>query len=162
MRIHSETSVRDYVYMQHVNPVSGQPHFIKLLRLTAILGGSKPATECTAIQIRAFSPTGFGIAKGMLMVKDNIDRVEIPKSMIKVRKSTVQDPLHDSVVLVVIATFPSAAAKKISEQLEGTIDHGEDPVECDWDQPGPLSKMQQNILLAAGVKNVALEDCEFR
>lgn len=161
MRIHSKISVSDYFYVQLVHTVGARSHFKQILRLTAILGGSKPASKCATIRIRAFSPTGFGIAKGMLMVKDNIDRVEIPKSMIKVRKSTAQDPLHDSVVLIVGAIYPSISAKKFSKQPKGTIDHDEDPVECDSNQIKPPVKMYRKVMLDAGVKKETLGECEF-
>ena len=95
------------------------------------------------------------------MVKDDIDRVEIPKSMIKVRKSTAQDPLHDSVVLIVGAIFPSTSAKKISKQLKGSIDHDEGQVQCDLNQLNPPAMMYRKVMLDAGVKNEALEECEF-
>lgn len=42
------------------------------------------ASRVFAIQVRIFGPSCLGIAKGMLVMKDGIDKVQIPGSMIKV------------------------------------------------------------------------------
>ncbi|KAL7522999.1 hypothetical protein ACHAWX_007736 [Stephanocyclus meneghinianus] len=127
--------------------------FIPKPLLTALLGDSKRAKASTAIQVRVFSPTGFGIGKGMLMVKDDIDRIEIPTSMVKVKKSTAKDPLHDDVVLIVSGIYPSVPANVIGK----IIDPDDKPTASQLKDLEPPSEMFQNVMLAKGVTRELLD-----
>jgi hypothetical protein len=105
-----------------------------------------------------FSPTGFGIGKGMLVVKDDIDTIEIPTSMVKVKKSTAKDPLHDDAVLIISGIYPSVPAKVIGK----IIDPDDKPTLSQLKDLEPPSEMFQNVMLAKGVTRELLDGCKFR
>lgn len=131
--------------------------FLDHTSLAELLGTSKHARESFAIQVRIFSPTGFGIAKGMLTVKDGIDEIEIPTSMIKVKKSASESPLHEGVVLIVSGIFPSVPAKVIGK----IVDFNASPTATQLEDVKPPSEMFQNAMLAKGVTKEALDQCKF-
>eukprot|EP00804_Cyclotella_cryptica_P020971 CCRYP_009289-RB/>CCRYP_009289-RB protein AED:0.08 eAED:0.08 QI:1609/1/1/1/0.75/0.4/5/2244/1210 len=89
----------------------------------------------------------------MLMVKDEIDKIEIPLSMIKVKKSTSKDPLHDDVVLIVSGVFPSVPARVIGK----IVDPDDNPTVSQIKDIEPPSEMFQNVMLAKGVAKESLD-----
>lgn len=108
--------------------------------------------------MRLFSPTKFGIAKGTLRVKDGIDGFEIPTSMIKVGKSIADEPLHDDVVVVITAIYPSKIHHTIGRLFDSTRD---DPTENGLKDVKPISEALRYVLMARGVQANTLERCEF-
>ena len=70
-----------------------------------------------AVQVRIFCPA-LGWAKGMLMQKPSIIKIQLPCSMIKVPKTRATDCSHDAYLLVKNA-FPNAASKAIDNSLKG-------------------------------------------
>jgi hypothetical protein len=131
----------------------------KLPSLRRWLGDSncERAKFAVAVQVRLFSPTGFGIAKGLLVIKEDIDKIEIPTSMLKVGASLEDNPMHDNVVVVVSAIYPSDSCNglarilssgRLGARLEENIQ--------------PPSKTFTNVLIAKGKEGMeeAIKSCE--
>ena len=128
-------------------------------RLIALIGGPSrchKVMNALAIQVRLFSPTMFGIAKGVLMVKDDIDKIQIPASMIKVNKSNSKEPLHDSVIMIVSGIYPSDNAITIGKIYHPSLT----PPESGLNNLSPLRSMFCNVMLARGVRGETLDGCE--
>ena len=79
------------------------------------------ATRKFAVQVRVIGPSSVGIAKGMLMVKDGISKIQLPTSMVKVNKSKIQ-PLHTDVILNINSHFQSKTQWIISRLFDNQED----------------------------------------
>ena len=106
--------------------------------------------------MRIVSPSKFGIAKGMLVVKDGIDKMQIPTSMIKVEKSETR-PLHNTAVLIIISTFPSASCEIVERVLGISSKEATDRQRKELKIPGDSIL---NVLHAKGVEVDKLNQCE--
>jgi RNA dependent RNA polymerase len=91
-----------------------------------------------ALQVRIVAPQ-LGIYKGMLVVKEGIDRIQLPTSMKKVGPSTIIDPNDKRVFLLINGSFPS----KINAIQFPKIFQNLQP--CKSFQPKKLSYMIQRI-----------------
>lgn len=137
-------------------------------RLHRLLGGStgKKSSDAMTAQIRAFSPTKFGIAKGMLMIKDDLDdkTILLPSSMIKVNKSRSKDPLHDDVVLIISGLFLSDKAITMERvlKLDPTKEapKKEEPTSSGLAGLQPPSVMFLNVLVSRGVQKELIDQCK--
>jgi hypothetical protein len=113
-----------------------------------------------AIQVRIFSPTKFGIAKGMLVIKQGIDKIQIPESMIKVERSSSADPMHAQVVLVITQIFPSENCYTMERFINDDMKNPTDK------QKQKLNVLEddivfiKNVLIASGVSPVLLDQCK--
>ena len=145
--------------------------------LVEALGGLTLAHNCYAVQVRFYSPGAFGIGKGMLCVKDGIDKsklfcygwrisgilthgsshllVQIPReSMVKVEVS--EWPWCRYFILNIILSIPSSKGKIVGraiagEQLSKTNKRKlNSPAEDAW-------KLLERC---KGVRKVSLDQCE--
>mmetsp|Transcript_5833 Transcript_5833/g.7167 ORF Transcript_5833/g.7167 Transcript_5833/m.7167 type:complete len:1037 (-) Transcript_5833:125-3235(-) len=73
-------------------------------------------TIITAVQVRIFAPK-LGIFKGMLMLKNGIDKIQLPTSMRKVPPS-IKKNSNDWVYFLINETFPSNSNKYMGRQLD--------------------------------------------
>lgn len=114
--------------------------------------------DAMAIQIRAISPTKFGIAKGMLMIDDDLDdnTIVLPTSMIKVEKSKSGNPLHNDVILVISGLFLSDKAIV----MDKIMDSSKQPTKSDLKKLEPPSQMFLNVLMSRGVPPIMIEECK--
>jgi hypothetical protein len=129
---------------------------IYYLSIIPLLGASKRSKRTIALQVRFFSPTGFGVGKGLLMVKENIDKIEIPTSMIKVKKSAAKYPLIDSVVLVISGIYPTVKSNVFARIL----DPNDDPTDAQLSMFEPINESFLNVMQAKGVLKELLYECE--
>ena len=126
-----------------------------------------------ALQIRAFSPTKFGIAKGVLMMKDDLDEntIELPTSMMKVGKSRSRKPLHDDVVLVISELFLSDKANTMNDILNPSSaptkrNNSEEKSKEKSKEQKLLAKIEPpsetflNLLMSRGVSEKLICDCK--
>ena len=95
----------------------------------------------------------------MQVVKEGIDNIQIPDSMLKVKKSSSKKPLHDSVYVVVSSIYPSVTSITI-----GRMFHSErrDPTQAglkDVRSNLPSSAFQ-NVLFARGVTEGVMNSCK--
>ena len=110
--------------------------------------GSATKKSCDAIQVRILLPT-IGFAKGMLLKKQGINCIQLPRSMIKVPPS---ETCTDSWAAVVIKNeFPSEEKRQMGRFLDP------DAAEANksWmktDRRKQLSKMFRRMLIGYGVK----------
>lgn len=141
------------------------------------LGGLTLAHNCYAIQIRFYSPGAVGIGKGMLCVKDGIDKsksfcygwhisgilthrsshllVQIPrKSMVKVGVS--DSPCCHYFILNVILALPSSQGKNLGRAIAG-----EQLSKTNKKNLKPPAKDAWKLLeRCKGVSIVSLDQCE--
>lgn len=142
--------------------------FIDPKYLSELLGESSKAADVFAIQVRLIGPSSFGIAKGMLVVKEGLKghKLEIPTSMIKVGKSRVNKPAHKKVALNIVNLFPSERNKIIGRLID---DREKDPTlkmvqNLGKKKPGdkdPIPCSFLNVLRCKGVDENRIENCEF-
>jgi len=117
-----------------------------------LLGKSQRAQRAHAVQVRLFSPSKFGIGKGMLVVKKGIDKIQIPKSMIKVERSKTT-PLHTNVVLVITEVFPSSRCEEMAKILRGNATAKQKRAHL----TKHLSSMVENVLYAKGLSREIID-----
>lgn len=134
--------------------------YFSLLELIGSSSSSKAeaAKYATAIQVRLYSPTKFGIAKGMLMVKDDLRGIQVPTSMCKVNKSLVENPLHDSVAIAVKAIFPSKPCHIIGRLFDS---RRRVPTPNQLKEINSISETFGDILRARGVNSEVLDRCKL-
>ena len=102
---------------------------------------------------------GFGVAKGVLMLKEGIDKIQIPKSMLKVQKSKSQHPLHNSVMMIVTEVFLSDKSITISRIIADNPKKR--PTASGLKEVKPPCEMFTNVLLAAGVSKDTIDNCTY-
>lgn len=102
-----------------------------------------------AIQVRIISPT-HGWAKGMLILKPGISRIQLPPSMIKVGPSKSPSTRELSVFVGIRAYFPSASSRMMGRFLNPNLPNPPKSSEKDLKR---LRKDDQlwNVLLGNGV-----------
>lgn len=103
-------------------------------------------TKSDAIQVRLVGPN-LGIAKGMLLKKRGITKIQLPSSMIKAPESQT---CHDNWVAVVVKTvFPSKENNSLGRLLDP---NAQEPCKS-WreEDKRPLSTMYQRMLIGFGV-----------
>ena len=93
------------------------------------------------------------------MVKEGIDNIQIPKTMVKVEKSVSKKPLHDSVFIVVSQIYPSETSNAI-----GRIFDSERREPCETGLKKVKSKIPNpsfcNVLFARGVTEGVMNSCK--
>ena len=94
------------------------------------------------------------------MAKEGIGKIQIPSSMIKVKRSKSKKPLHDTVVLVVSELFLSVNAITLGKILKNDPDPKKQPSKSSLSSLEPPKEMFTNVLLARGVTKTALDNCE--
>ena len=102
--------------------------------------------NCDSLQVRIIAPT-IGFAKGMLLKKQGITHIQIPRSMIKAPPSKAY---FDSWAAVVIKNvLPSEE----NRQMGRFLDPDAIPANKIWEEDSskPLSKMHQKMLIGFGV-----------
>lgn len=150
---------------QHFKVIDDNGHlgcgFIDPEYLFELLGKSAKARDVFAVQVRMIGPSSFGLAKGMLQVKQGMEghKVEIPTSMIKAERSKDKEPFHKKkVALVIIHCFPSVKSRTMDRLLD---DRKEDPTPLmikDIEEPGEIFL---NVLRCKGVNDSIIENCEL-
>eukprot|EP01082_Thalassiosira_pseudonana_P006004 g5635.t1 g5635 contig2:949286-952998(+) len=136
--------------------------FIPKEMLAKALGGLKRAQDCYAVQVRWYNPGLFGIGKGMLCVKDGIDKIQIPReSMLKVGKSANSMPKHrDGFILSIVNLMPSSQGYVV-----GKILFDKDPTKSDKGKLKPPASDAWRLLFDKGVRQNTLkqyvEDYKF-
>ncbi|KAL7546948.1 hypothetical protein ACHAWF_010266 [Thalassiosira exigua] len=102
--------------------------------------------ECDAIQVRIIGPN-LGLAKGMLLKKRGITRIQLPKSMMKALPSDTCD--ENWAAIVVKNAFPSEENKSLGRFLDP-----EEDAAPSWKEQKKkaLSKMYKRMLRGYGVK----------
>lgn len=105
--------------------------------------------QLVAVQIRAIGP-GLGVAKGVLMRKPGISKIQIPPSMIKVGRSVVPDA-EDWVSVIVTSEFPSRTSGQVGKLVEGGT-----PSKSF--EPRELSEMIARQWMGLGVPRAAIDD----
>jgi hypothetical protein len=147
----SNTDITKYVnYLLMLSRTQFASHF--LLSLSRY-------RRATSIQVRMICPALFGIAKGKLVITDDIDGIEVPGSMVKVKKSRASNPLHpDDVAIVITRIFPT----KQNSQLDRLFNsNGPDPTKQGLEGIKPIPESFKVILKARGVTTDTLERCEY-
>ena len=132
--------------------------------LVEVIGGSNTATKVSTvasrvcqIQVRVVGPSSVGIGKGMLFVKDGIDKIQLPTSMIKVEKSTTC-PLHDDVVLCIVQCFPSKPNEYMGRFINEDL---KDPTVKQLKGLKPPYDDAVRVLQSKGVDPAVLEQCKL-
>lgn len=138
--------------------------FIPKSLLVEVIGNSKVVKKISdvndrvfAIQVRAIGPSSVGIAKGMLFVKDGIEKIQLPASMIKVAPSKTK-PLHDDVVLNITGCFPSMSNQCMGRYMNKDL---KDPTVKQLKTLKPPFPDALRVLQSKGVDQVVLQQCEF-
>ncbi len=110
------------------------------------------SNQFDSIQVRLIGPN-LGFAKGMLLKKSGIRRIQIPPSMIKARKSEICN--ENYVALIIKNVFPSEENKQLGRFLDPEMDARES-----WASgyKKPLSDMYQRMLIGFGVKESVVKD----
>jgi hypothetical protein len=101
-----------------------------------------------SIQVRIIGPT-IGMAKGMLLKKRGITSIQLPKSMIKVQRSTIC--FEKGASFIVKNEFPSEE----NRQMGRFLDPDAKQANMSWmmnERRKPLSDMYQRMLIGYGVK----------
>jgi len=114
------------------------------------------ATNHDSIQIRMIGPK-LGLAKGMLMRKPGISRIQLPRSMKKAPKSATGN--ESWVAVIICKKFPSVENKSMGRFLDP--DHPGGPAPKCWREKKdrkPLSEMYQRMLIGYGVKKTIVEE----
>ena len=134
--------------------------FIHPEYLVELLGKSKPAQRVFAIQVRIVGPASVGIAKGMLFVKNDIEKykIQVPTSMVKVPKSKTK-PCHSDVALIIIACFTSKQ-RECFEKLFND-DPENNPTCKQLKELKPPSKNFNAVLRGKGVNDPVIQSCKF-
>ncbi len=128
--------------------------------LSDLLGNTPKAAEIFAVQVRMVGPSSIGIAKGMLVIKEGLagHKVEIPKSMIKVEKSTSREPAHKNVALGIINVFPSENNKIMGRLFDDRKKYPTTRMIRSLEKPGDSIL---NVLRCKGVDENRIENCEL-
>lgn len=110
------------------------------------------SNQFDSMQVRLIGPK-LGFAKGMLLKKSGIRRIQIPPSMIKVPPSRICN--EDYVALIIKNVFPSEENKQLGRFLDPEVD-----ARKSWasDYKKPLSEMYQRMLIGFGVKQSVVKD----
>ena len=96
----------------------------------------------SVLQMRLFCGK-IGWAKGLLLeVRDNIDKIQITKDMIKVPPSKRKDR-HEKVVMIINDTFPSAICRKLDAMLDPKLNF----VPPDRKKMGKFEKQKYNKII---------------
>lgn len=134
--------------------------FIHPEYLVELLGKSKPAQRVFAIQVRIVGPASVGIAKGMLFVKNDIEKykIQVPTSMVKVPKSKTK-PCHSDVALIIIACFPSKPQECFEKLFND--DPENNPTRKQLKELKPPSKHFNVVLRGNGVNDPVIQSCKF-
>lgn len=108
--------------------------------------GSGPRRKYDSIQVRVIGPN-IGLAKGMLLVKDGISKIQLPQSMIKAPPSNTSDETW--VAIIMKNVFPCEKNIQLGRYL-----HPDDDACNSWKKQKhkELSEMYQRMLLGFGVK----------
>ncbi|KAL7543918.1 hypothetical protein ACHAXR_013297 [Thalassiosira sp. AJA248-18] len=108
--------------------------------------GSGPRKRYDSIQVRIIGPK-IGLAKGMLLVKDGIDKIQLSKeSMIKAPPSVTSD--ESWVAIVIKNGFPTDGNVQLNKYFDPHLDP------CDsWknNKQKELSKMHKRMLIGYGI-----------
>lgn len=106
-----------------------------------------------SVQVRILGPT-LGMAKGMLLRKPGISRIQLPSSMFKAPPSHIV--CNDSFVAVIIKNvFPSEENKQLGRFLDPVGDARDSWTAND---KRPLSDMYQRMLVGYGVKTSVVDE----
>lgn len=126
---------------------SGGCGFIPQELLYGLVAGRPNADRITSIQVRIFGPR-LGVLKGMLTLRRNIQKIQLPPSMRKVGPSKVCS--DEFVYVVVTQTFPSSTSFELAKCLLGT--EKRQATQSLLKQQGPkLSDMVRRLLQGLGV-----------
>jgi hypothetical protein len=105
-----------------------------------------------SVQVRILGPT-LGMAKGMLLRKPGISRIQLPSSMFKAPPSHI---CNDSFAAVIIKNvFPSEENKQLGRFLDPVVDARDSWTAND---KRPLSDMYQRMLVGYGVKKSVVDE----
>ncbi|CAE7326310.1 RDR2 [Symbiodinium sp. CCMP2592] len=96
---------------------SGGCGFIPQELLYELVAGRPHASSITSIQVRIFGPR-LGVLKGLLTLRRNIQKIQLPPSMRKVGPSKVCS--DEFVYIVVTQAFPSSTSFELAKCLLGT------------------------------------------
>ena len=108
--------------------------------------GTGPRRNYDCIQIRLIGPR-IGLAKGMLLAKDGITKIQLPPSMVKVGPSTTSK--EDWVAIIMKNVYPSLNNIQLGKYLDPDDDA------CNsWkvSKQKELSDMYQRLFVGYGVK----------
>ena len=100
-----------------------------------------------SMQVRIVAPT-LGLAKGMLLKKRGISRIQLPTSMFKAKRSNTCNNKYAAIIIKNF--FPSDENKQLGRLLDPT-----EKVPCkSWmsNDKKKLSSMYQRMLVGFGVK----------
>ena len=121
------------------------PHYV-----AQWLGTHAVGKRTFALQVRVFGPR-VGVAKGMLVVKPGIDRIQLPPSMMKVGPSREAGIDRAAVVITKNGIYPFPAHCYTARNLSG----GKEPPKSF--RPTMLSSMLLSLLKSLGVPSELLE-----
>ena len=98
----------------------------------------------------------------MLLVKDGIDTIQVPSSMIKVKRSSAPNPMHDEVAVVVNGISPgdNTLGRKFGNYYNGNGQKIE-PTTAGLKNIDPPTESLCMILIARGVEEETLSSCKF-
>lgn len=104
------------------------------------------------MQVRLLGPK-LGLAKGMLLKKQGISRIQIPSSMLKAPPSQICD--ENYVVLIIKNVFPSEENTQLGRFLDPESD-----AQNSWTSSTkkPLSDMYRRMLVGFGVKELIVKE----
>jgi hypothetical protein len=105
-----------------------------------------------SLQVRILGPK-LGLAKGMLLKKQGISRIQLPKSMIKAPPSRTCD--DDCLTLIIKNCFPSDENKQLGRFLNPEAEPQKSWVKK---KKKPLSDMYQRMLVGFGVEQSVVEE----
>lgn len=142
-----ELKFDQFMMIDEVQPSeeSGGCGFIPKDLLMHLMGNTKVGSRITSIQVRIISPK-LGIFKGMLTIKENIDKIQLTPSMRKVGPSTVDSQFSDRVWLLIVNSSPS-----VNNLSMGTWINGGTPPKSF--KQNKLSDMILNLFEMVGVPN---------
>jgi len=125
--------------------------FISPKLFDELFGMSRPSKRKDSFQVRIFGPC-VGIAKGMLIKKIGITKIQLPPSMIKVPPSKVSDG-GTWVSLIATSAQPSRSSEYLGRKLDPDA---KDPPKASMDpSKWRLREMYQRLIVGLGVpKNV--------
>lgn len=119
--------------------------FIPGAMLDRLLGGARGASarsrRATAIQIRMVAPK-LGVFKGVLTRKEDISRIQLPPSMLKV--GAAADSKDDWAWLLVMRDYPSKTSLQVAKWMRG------EKIRKDF-RSTPLSPMLQRLMATVGL-----------
>lgn len=102
-------------------------------------------------QVRILGPK-LGLAKGMLLKKQGISRIQLPKSMFKAPPSRICN--DDCLTLIIKNCFPSDENKQLGRFLDPEAEPQKSWVKK---EKKPLSDMYQRMLVGYGVEQSVVE-----